>query len=243
MNNFQTISRPRRTAVNGLAVVGFFALVVAGMWLAIYSTRFVPIIVNRTGAAVVYVGSVFASTFKNSAPTVSTTMPSVIYFGEASSTDSTIATSTPVKTTSISKQYWTPGTSITIADGPAIQNYYGSPDLAIIIETIGYSSGNAIVSATTIPVNTPIAVKFLVKNVGTNVSGQWAMNISGSNSANKSFTQASLAPGQPSEYIVHFANNTPGTHTITITIDPNRQLQSPESNTNNNSISATVTTL
>ena len=87
-------------------------------------------------------------------------------------------------------------------------------------------------------------MKFRVTNVGTNVSGQWTMNIalsSGNNPINQTFTQASLAPGQPSEYVVHFANAAPGANTVNIIIDPNHQLN--ESNTNNDSISATVTTL
>lgn len=49
----------RRMVANGAAVVGFVSLVIAGMWLAVYSTRFVPTVVNGAGAAAVYLGSIF----------------------------------------------------------------------------------------------------------------------------------------------------------------------------------------
>ena len=50
----------RKAAINGLAVVGFVALIVAGLSLAVYSVRFVPTVVNSIGAAAVYLGSKFS---------------------------------------------------------------------------------------------------------------------------------------------------------------------------------------
>src|SRR3989344_3436924 len=49
-------AQTRQAAINGLAVVGFIALVGAGIWFAVYSTRFVPTVVNNLGAAAVYLG-------------------------------------------------------------------------------------------------------------------------------------------------------------------------------------------
>jgi hypothetical protein len=243
MNNNQTNGQVRRAAITGLAVVGFIALVAAGMWLAVYSTRFVPTVVNRTGSAVVYLGSVLIPSPKAGISVVSTTTaPTTISFGvtEASSSSTSSPHASATSTNTI-HPHWTSGVPVALTN---TANYYGLPDLAVTIENIGYDSNGALVSTTTIPTNTPIAVKFRVTNVGTNVSGSWTMNISllsGSHSINQTFTQASLAPGQPSEYIVHFANTTPGANTISIVIDPNHQLT--ESDTNNNSISATVTML
>ena len=42
-----------------LLLWGFVILVGAGIWLAVYSTRYVPTVVNRISAAAVYFGSLF----------------------------------------------------------------------------------------------------------------------------------------------------------------------------------------
>src|ERR1035437_6779716 len=44
----------RTTLIRVLAVIGFIALVGTTMWLAVYSTRYVPTIVGRIGSAAVY---------------------------------------------------------------------------------------------------------------------------------------------------------------------------------------------
>jgi hypothetical protein len=49
----------RHAAINGLAIVGFIALLVAGIALAIYSARFLPKTASRIGAAAVSLSSVF----------------------------------------------------------------------------------------------------------------------------------------------------------------------------------------
>lgn len=255
MNTDQSITSVRQTAINGLAVVGFIALVIAGIWLAIYSTRYVPSVVGRFGSAAVYLGSVFTPAER---PTLSVvqnpTASMTISFGEASSTISTSVDSTPSAPKKPVATNWTPGTPVTVTNGtvsaPVAPNYSGRPDLAVAIESVGYIttfSGMAgdIVATTTIPAHTQIAVKFRVTNIGTNVSGPWTMNIaipSGGTSASQTFSQDSLVPTQPSEYIAHFDNISPGTgYVITIHIDPNRQLT--ESNTANNSATSTSLTV
>jgi hypothetical protein len=56
-----TINRnpDRRAAVNALAIVGFIALLIIGIGLAIYSARFVPNIASRFGGAAVSLSSIF----------------------------------------------------------------------------------------------------------------------------------------------------------------------------------------
>jgi len=250
MNNFRINTKPRQTAVTGLAAVGFVALVVAGMWLAVYSARFVPTVVNGTGSAAVYLGSLLIPNKPSLSVVPTPTASTTISFGEASSTVSSTSTNLQKKTsTPSSKQNWTPGAPIVISNGtnnPSVSNYYGLPDLAVTIESVGYMSGDTIIATTTIPNSTQkIGVKFLVTNVGTNISGQWTMNISipsGGNPVSQTFTQESLSPGQPSEYVVHFTNIYPGAnHLITIAIDPDHKIK--ESATDNNTASSYVTIL
>jgi hypothetical protein len=250
MTFFESNTSSRQSAINGLAVVGFIALVVAGLSLAVYSTRFVPTAVNRVGAAAVYLGSLFVPT--TLAPSFSVVpTPPTLFFSEASSTASAPATSTPKK--SVAPIAWTPGTPVTVSNGTTSSSasasatlyYYGQPDLTVIIESIGYMVGDTVVATTTIPAHAQIGVKFRVTNIGTNVTGLWAMNIaipSVGSSASQTFFQDSLVPSQPSEYVVRFDNVASGAdRSIIITLDSNHQLKEP--NIDNNSISAKVTIL
>ena len=54
MNTDQFITPARQAIINGLAVFGFIALIATGIWLAVYSTRFVPTVISRVGGAAVY---------------------------------------------------------------------------------------------------------------------------------------------------------------------------------------------
>ena len=115
------MQKTAKAVINGLAIVGFVILVGAGIWLAVYSTRYVPTVVNRVGAAAVYFGSLFTSAdgpTLSVVPNASTTIP----FGEASSTpaNSTISkpvTSTPVKPVSTTAGEKT-NTTQQISDAP-----------------------------------------------------------------------------------------------------------------------------
>ena len=85
----------RQMVINGLAVAGFIALVAAGVWLAVYSTRFVPGIVNGAGAAAVSLGSLFTPAHSPGLLVVSTPAASTtISFGETDATST--ATTTPL---------------------------------------------------------------------------------------------------------------------------------------------------
>lgn len=253
-----TPSDNRRTVVNTLAIVGFVALIGASMWLAIYSTRYVPSVVTRLGSAAVYLGSVFTPSPEPTlsvvpAPTASST---IISFGEASSTISTNVSSTTSKVTTTNQSRtsvtnWTPGTPVDITNGaissslPASTNYYGSPDLEVKIETVGYTvPDGSIVATTVIPAYTQGAVKFRVTNIGTNVSGPWTMHVIAPGTTLEQ-TMGPLVPAgpgiPPNEYVAYFINVAPGTdRPIIITVDSN---QITESNILNNAASTAVTIL
>src|SRR5437588_318447 len=96
----QDTSNPaRRSAMVGLAVVGFIALIALGIWLAVSSARYVPGAVGGLGSAATYLGSIFTPAPNPSlsvVPTASTTP-----FSEASTTPAA-ATSTAATTTETS---------------------------------------------------------------------------------------------------------------------------------------------
>jgi len=235
---------------NGLAIVGFIALVAAGMWLAVSSTRFVPPVVNRIGAAAVYLGSIFTPAPKPdlsvvSTPTASTTIP----FGAASSvlTSSPQATSTPsepattaVNTTKTTNTYQISGASVSAPSGLS--------DLVVNINAVGYletTSVDSFVASSTIPAGSRPAVKFTIKNIGTNWTGTWRFNASiptWTTYVYQSQPQQSLAPGDSIDYTLGFDRANAGADKI-ISITANFDRAVTESNTNNNNASTKVTIL
>jgi len=190
MNIFEIKDSTNKTAINSLAVVGFASLVTVGILLAVYAARFVPTVVNGVGEATVYLSSFLAT-----APTPgllvipNQTASTTISFGEATSTISTSATTTAtnsIPATSIKSEIHKPSagikTSGTYQIGDATTSApYGLPDLEVSITDVGYfatNSNDSFVSTSTIPSGYRPAVKFIVKNIGTNWTGTWNFSVS-----------------------------------------------------------------
>lgn len=252
MNTFGNSSPTQKAATTGLAVVGFAALVALGMWLAVYSTRFVPTVVNNAGAAAVYLGSLFKKAPAPSlsvVPTASTTIP----FGEASSTISTSATSTAKKPATKPKPAATTAGNRTsgvypISGTPAPATLSGLPDFIVIIKDVGYlatSSADSFVATSTVPAGNRPAVSFTIKNVGTNTTGSWRFSASIPTQTAYIFEsqpQQSLNPGDSIDYVLGFDQANKGSGQ-TISITANFDHAVAESNPDNNSASAKVTIL
>ncbi|MFM2330932.1 MAG: hypothetical protein RLZZ26_439 [Candidatus Parcubacteria bacterium] len=265
MNTESTSSPVRQVATNGLAVVGFVALVTAGLWLAVYSTRFVPVVVNRIGAAAVYLGSVFTPASGSTVSVVPTpTSTTTIPFGTdstsgtgatasipATTTTTAVATTpvkTPVKPAPVKNPVSTgsTGTDTYQISGTAKTAPYGDPDLAVAVVSTGYltqASTDSFVASTTVPLGDRAAVHFTVTNIGTNWSGTWTFSASIPTRPAYTFhspVQQSLAPGDSVDYTLGFDQAVTGPNqVITITIDP----IGIDSNANNNTTSAGMTVL
>jgi len=246
MNSYENKTVTRQAAINGLAVVGFVALIAAGFALAVYSTRFVPTVVNGAGSAAVYLSSFFLS---DASLSVVSAPPVTIFFGEATSTTpvNSVATSSPassVKPTAGTKTdatYQISGATST----PALS---GFPDLIVTIQAIGYlnaSSSDSFVASSTVPAGMRPAVSFTIKNVGTNATGAWRFSASIPTSSNpiyQSNFQQSLNPGDYIEYTLGFTQAVSGADKM-ISVTVNFDHAVTESNFNNNSASAKVTIL
>lgn len=243
----------RQAATNGLAVVGFIALVILGVSLAVYSARFVPEVVNRIGAAAVYLGSVFTPAPGSSlvvVPNGTTTPPFT-----ATTTPTTGATTTPVTTTPVPSTPrqpvpTTPGTPTSgtypIGGATTTGALFGLPDLIATINTTGYltsPSADTFIASSTVPVGMRPAVKFTIKNIGTNVSGSWRFSASIPTQSfylYQSQMQQSLLPGDSIEYTLGFDQADKGVDKM-ISVTANFDYGIGESNTNNNSASAKLT--
>ena len=251
MNQIESDISTRQAAITGLAIVGFIGLVGAGIWLGVYSTRYVPSVVNQVGAAAVYLGSIFtpstASLSVVPTPTASSTISHT-----ASSTADTVATKEPILTEP-KKVTPTAGEKtnsiVQISESPSGTGVLtGLPDLIVTINTIGYlatTSADSFVASSTVPTGSRPAVRFSIKNVGTNTSGVWHFSASiptQSSFIYQSQPQQLLNPGDSIDYTLGFDQATTGTGKM-ISITANFDRTVTESNSNNNSASATITIL
>lgn len=250
MDSTETYSDTRQAALTGLAVVGFVALVSAGIWLAVYSSRYIPVAVNRVGAAAVYLGSLFTPApgpGLSVIPNATTTLP----FGGATSTPTTTPTKTQPKTHTPTPVQTTAGneTSGVFPIGtstPASPTLYGLPDLSVTVDAIGYlstTSATSFIRSSTVPHGSRPAITFTVKNVGTNVSKVWNFTAQIPTQTAYVYTspnQQALNPGDSIQYTLGFDQATPGSaQKISIHVNPNGS----DANATNNDISATLTIL
>ncbi|HQU08034.1 MAG: hypothetical protein B7X04_03360 [Parcubacteria group bacterium 21-54-25] len=241
-------------ALQGLAIVGFIVLVVAGVWLAIYTARFVPTAVEGLSSAAVSLSQFFTPAKQ---PSTLVVVPNTATSTVATSTNAT--TTAPVATSAApTKKTRTvptpkPGarTEHTYLIGDATSTtptLHGLPDLATRITAVGYltsTSTSSFVATTTIPAGAHVAVKFTITNIGTNVAAPWVFSASLPTQVNYIFNSAiqqALNPGDHIDYVLGFDQaNTGVNQTISITVNPKHVVA--ESNFNNNSASASVTVL
>ncbi len=245
-------SAAQRGIIKVLAAVGFVFLVGIGIFLAIYAARFVPTAVKNMGSAVVSLSQVFTPKKPSSLAIVppQNTLP----FTVATDTAAAITTKPTTRTTIRHHKITTPThagkrTSGTYQiNGTTTQTLYGLPDFTTQIIAAGYmtsTSTDSFVATTTIPHGARVAVKFSIRNDGTNKTGAWTFRASIPTELNYIFNspvQQSLNPGDHISYILGFNQAKAGSNQ-TISITANATHSVAESNENNNSASVGVTVL
>lgn len=238
-----TTTTRRSAAINGLAIVGFAALVIAGMALAVYAARFVPGAVSQIGSAAVYLSSqVFTGGSNEDTDLVVVPSTDTISFGEDTATStatSTVATATTTTTVAPTPQPGTPTTIVVPVAVPASVNYHGLPDLVIESVQTGYLTStdtSSFRASKVVPDGERGAVKFAVVNRGTNVSGSFRFSAELPTSPTYTYDsrdQQSLRPGERIEYVLGFDRTRTGDNrTITIEVDSRNDVA--ESNERNN---------
>jgi hypothetical protein len=257
MNESEQTSANRSGVVNTLAVAGFIALIALGVWLAAYATRFVPGVVGGIGAAAVSLGSVFNPAPDNSlsvVPNSTSTASTTISFGDVTASSTPQATTTtPAPTPKPTpKPTPAPGTPSTgtypIGGTTAPVTLSGLPDFTATITAVGYlatTSAESFVASATVPNGSRPAVKFTIKNIGTNVTGLWRFSASIPTQTAYIFQsqpQQTLGPGDSIDYTLGFDQANRGSNQ-TISVTANFDNAVAETSTNNNSASASVTIL
>jgi len=241
----------RRAAINGLAVVGFIALVFIGITLAIYAARYVPEAVSRAGSASVYFSSLFGGEDRDNDLEVvpGDSIPLPADDETATSTDPIVATSTestvntdPAPTTPVTPR---PGTPTVIQVPITVpQTLYGKADLIVRVTEVGYlrsASTDSFVKDNEVPEGERPAIKFRVTNVGTNKSGSWKFSAKLPTTTSYTFesrAQQSLAPGQYVDFTLGFDRAKDGENRISLKIDNEDDVD--ESNENNNDLSIEI---
>jgi hypothetical protein len=219
----------RQTAIKSLAVVGFVALLGVGVWGAVYSSRFVP---GTVGTAAVYLGSLFTPAPPADISVVPTASTTFISFETiAASTTPVVATSTASVATVPSVV--TPGhkteTTIPVGEPTFVAGApYGQPDLTVSASVVGYlstDSTDSFVANTTIPSGSRPAVKFTIKNIGTNWTGTWRFTAAIPTRTTFTYTsdaQQSLAAGDSIDYTLGFDQALTGSQQpLIITVNDN----------------------
>ncbi len=240
----------RRAAVNALALVGFIALILIGIVLAIYAVRYVPKLVSDLGAGV-SLSSIFhdGEDDQNAALEVVTSTSSLPVIGIQVSTTTDSSDSDDEKNApSSSDNGGSRGTgsagtgtyTVTTVTTQTPINPHGDPDLAVTITGVGYlrddGETDTFVSSGEVPDNKDGAVRFTVTNKGTNVSGRWKFEAKVPSSPSQTFEspyQDSLKPGDRIDFVLGFEDGREGNNRdITITVDPDDRID--ESNERNN---------
>lgn len=148
----------KKAAINGLAAIGFLGLIIAGILLAVYASRYIPETLARLSSAV-YLSSDAA---KNGKATTTPAAPAPT----VTVTPATPAQGTPIATSTSPSKPSTGGPYIVqqprvIQTGPKL---YGYPDLAV---TDVQRSGSS----------RDMRVTFIVRNIGTNAVSGWSVRV------------------------------------------------------------------
>ena len=238
--NTEKIQSYRLAATNSLAVVGFIALLGLGVWGAIYSARYVP---GTVGTAAVYLGSLFNPTPEANVAVVPTASSTIISFGTP------VATTTPAVATTTPKKPSAPKTTTVevVVPSPTVAPY-GLADLTVYAGVVGYLTTNSTDSftpSTTVPSGARPAVKFTVKNIGTNWSGTWRFSASIPTRTSYSYnsaSQASVGPGDSIDYVLGFDQSVKGDQQpLVISVNDDSIVR--ESNINNNTVEFRINVL
>ena len=253
-----TETKTRGPAMNALAAVGFIALILLGMGLAIYAARFMPVALSNLGEAAVSLSHIFTpgegsnvevvndSNYPNNAG--GAVMLPIGTSTETTTQNPATVPATPAAPTYYAPQptYYAPQPTYTAVQVPASTNYYGDPDLTIDIVAVGYlrssNDFNSFVETDRILSNKDGIVKFRVSNRGTDESSRFEIAIKVKTSGGTDTDSVRAPSMRPGTSVVSYgtfdANRSSGNVDITVTVDSGKDVR--ESNERNNDDSTDV---
>lgn len=261
MHEHNEETKRRGAAVNALAVVGFIALILIGMGIAIYAARFMPAALSGIGEAAVSLSDIFSSDEPNQIGVVddgdypnnggsSVTLPiGTSTPTDAGASDDASGGSTYTPPTTGGPSYTAPTPTygiITIPTGGSSATYYGDPDIVIEILAVGYLRDrgdlDSFVEDDRISRSKDGAVMYRLSNRGTNETGRFEIEIkvrTRSGTDTDTVTAPSMRPNSSIVSFGVFDANRSGDVDITLEADPDDDVD--ESNERNNEDSEEVT--
>lgn len=118
-------------------------------------------------------------------------------------------------------------------------------DLEISNLEVGRMSGTRFIENNSVTKNQELAVKFIVKNIGSKDSGNWRFEILDSpyedDEEYRSSRQSSLKPGESKEVIVKFNRPDVGRYEMEVSVDSDDDVDELKENNNSDSITIRVT--
>lgn len=159
----ETTTTTKKPGLNSLAIVGFGALLIAGIFLAIYAARFVPETLSRLSSAVI----LSSDPEENEESPAATSTPS----RPTTPTATTTRPTTPSTPTTPIIGYYPPVVTSTTP------NLYGKADLALVDVEAGYFRGSSFVEDNEVPDGRDAGIKFTVRNIGTNAASNWRVQV------------------------------------------------------------------
>lgn len=239
----------RSPAMTALAVVGFIALILLGMLLAIYAVTFLPKALSGLGEAAVSLSRVFTDDSGDievvdqpatpNDPSVVVTIP----LGPTETAAESPAPTAPAPTyVPPAPAYYPPTVAPVIVpvQGQQPAGGYGSPDLTVEIIAMGYvtrdGDSRTFRESSRVPRGEQGAVQFRITNRGTNVCGSFEYEVKVRNDDRRTDTATGRAPGMnPGQSVVTYAffdARTSGDAEIDIEVDSDDDIR--ESNERNN---------
>ncbi len=250
----------RSPAVSALAIVGFIALILLGMALAISAVRYIPAALSGLGEAAVSLSRVFTQDEPGDLEVVDQPAtprdPAVVVTIPLGPETPAAQPSAPAAPAQAPAAYVPPAPTyptytvsqpvIVPIQGQQQATGYGSPDLTVEIIAIGYvtrdGDGSTFRESSRVPAGEQGAVKFRLANRGTNVCSTFDYEVEVRNDDRRTDTATGRAPGlNPGQSVVTYAffdARVDGDADITIEVDSDGDIR--ESNERNNSDSADI---
>ncbi len=218
-----TATTPKKASLNGLAIVGFGALLIAGIFLAIYAARYIPETLSRLSSAVILSSD---PEDNNEAPAATTTPTTP-------TRPTTPATTTPTRPTTPT----TPTTPVIGYYPPVVTqttpNLYGQADLALVNVEAGYFRGSSFVEDDQVPDGRDAALKFTVRNIGTNAASNWRIRVDVEGDDTAVGSGGYLLPNGYQNFTLRITDPKPN-RSMEVEIDVDYQNNVSESNERNN---------
>ncbi len=216
-----------KATVNGLAIIGFIGLVIAGMLLAVYAARYVPGALSRLSSAVYLSSDKTGDEETPAAETPDAEKPQapVVVPTDDNNDEETPRTGGP--------QYVAPTIPTYTYTTTTEKPLSGRADLALSGVRVGYFRGSSFIEDNEVPDGRDMALKFTVRNSGTNVASGWGIRVNVEGERTATGAGGVLYPDGSQAFTLRVTNPEAG-NSREISIEVDYQDDVDESNERNN---------